>query len=181
MKASALRLLDPFYDQFSVLYRGLVIQFLLNSSFIIKYDVIFDNICYTISSYVSSLMEREGFRLENRVKPFDTAIICYFASFLRILTLLFPAIKVERLTPKHSKIIDTGHVFLYSSTSLIRLTLSILLSSSDTFLLFLPAIVTVPLQITVSSHYHKYIVSSRVGGNGTIHHSDTIATRSWPD
>ena len=93
LKASALRLLDPFYDQFSVLYRGLVIQFLLNSSFIIKYDVIFDNICYTISSYVSSLMEREGFRLENRVKPFDTAIICYFASFLRILTLLFPAIK----------------------------------------------------------------------------------------
>lgn len=93
MKASALRLLDPFYDQFSVLYRGLVIQFLLNSSFIIKYDVIFDNICYTISSYVSSLMGREGFRLENRVKPFDTAIICYFASFLRILTLLFPAIK----------------------------------------------------------------------------------------
>ena len=108
MKASALRLLDPFYDQFSVLYRGLVIQFLLNSSFIIKYDVIFDNICYTISSYVSSLMGREGFRLENRVKPFDTGIICYFASFLRILTLLFPAIKVERLTPKHSKIIDTG-------------------------------------------------------------------------
>ena len=103
-------------------------------------------------------MEREGFRLENRVKPFDTAIICYFASFLRILTLLFPAIKVERLTPKHSKIIDTGHVFLYSSTSLIRLTLSILLSSSDTFLVILPANVTVPLQITVSSHYHKYIV-----------------------
>ena len=65
LKASALRLLDPFYDQFPVLYRGLVIQFLLNSSFIIKYDVIFDNICYTISSYVSSLMEREGFRLEN--------------------------------------------------------------------------------------------------------------------
>lgn len=60
---NALRLLDPFYDQFSVLYRGLVIQFLLNSSFIIKYDVIFDNICYTISSYVSSLMEIEGFRL----------------------------------------------------------------------------------------------------------------------
>lgn len=103
-------------------------------------------------------MEIEGFRLENRVKPFDTAIICYFASFLRILTLLFPAIKVERLTPKHSKIIDTGHVFLYSSTSLIRLTLSILLSSSDTFLVILPANVTVPLQITVSSHYHKYIV-----------------------
>ena len=77
MKASALRLLDPFYDQFSVLYRGLVSQFLLNSSFIIKYDVIFDNICYTISSYVSSLMEREGFRLENRVKPFDTGIICW--------------------------------------------------------------------------------------------------------
>ena len=74
MKASALRLLDPFYDQFSVLYRGLVIQFLLNSSFIIKYDVIFDNICYTISSYVSSLMGREGFRLENRVKPFDQAL-----------------------------------------------------------------------------------------------------------
>ena len=121
------------------------------------------------------------FRLENRVKPFDTAIICYFASFLRILTLLFPAIKVECLTPKHSKIIDTGHVFLYSSTSLIRLTLSILLSSSDTFLVILPANVTVPLQITVSSHYHKYIVSPRVVGNGTIHHSDTIATRSWPD
>ena len=171
MKASALRLLDPFYDQFSVLYRGLVIQFLLNSSFIIKYDVIFDNICYTISSYVSSLMEREGFRLENRVKPFDTAIICYFASFLRILTLLFPAIKVERLTPKHSKIIDTGHVFFYSSTSLIRLTLSILLPSSDTF----------PLQITAPSLYHKYIVSPQVSGNGTIHHSDTIATRSSPD
>ena len=102
-------------------------------------------------------MEIEGFRLENRVKPFDTAIICYFASFLRILTLLFPAIKLERLTPKHSKIIDTAHVFLYSSTSLIRLTLSILLSSSDTFLVILPANVTVPLQITVSSHYHKYI------------------------
>lgn len=77
LKASALRLLGPFYDQFSVLYRGLVIQFLLNSSFIIKYDVIFDNICYTISSYVSSLMDREGFRLENRVKPFDTGIICW--------------------------------------------------------------------------------------------------------
>ena len=39
MKASALRLLDPFYDQFSVLYRGLVIQFLFNSNLIIKYDV----------------------------------------------------------------------------------------------------------------------------------------------
>lgn len=77
LKASSLRLLDPFYDQFSVLYRGLVIQFLLNSSFIIKYDIIFDNFCYTISSYVSSLIEREGFRLENRVKPFDTGIICW--------------------------------------------------------------------------------------------------------
>ena len=126
-------------------------------------------------------MGREGFRLENRVKPFDTGIICYFASFLRILTLLFPAIKVERLMPKHSKIIDTGHVFLYSSTSLIRLTLSIFLPSSDTFLVIPPANVTVPLQIIVSFLYHKYIVSPRVGGNGTIHHSDTIATRSWPD
>ena len=42
----------------------------------------------------------------------------------------------------------------------------------------LPANVTVRLQITVSSLYHKYIVSLRVGGNGTIHHSDTIATKS---
>lgn len=83
--------------------------------------------------------------------------------------------------PKHSKTIDTGHVFLYSSTSLIRLTLSIFLPSSDTFLVIPRANVTVPLQIIVSFLYHKYIVSSRVGGNGTIHHSDTIATRSWPD
>ena len=83
--------------------------------------------------------------------------------------------------PKHSKIIDTGHVFLYSSTSLIRLTLSIFLPSSDTFLVNLPANVTVQLQITASSLYHKYIGSPRVGGNGIIHHSDTIATRSWPD
>ena len=125
-------------------------------------------------------MEIEGFRLENRVKPFDTAIICYFASFLRILTLLFPAIKVERLTPKHSKIIDTAHVFLYSSTSLIRLTLSILLSSSDTFLVILPANVTVLLRITVSSLYHKYIVSPQVDGNGTIHHSEDSITICYP-
>ena len=40
-------------------------------------------------------MEIEGFRLENRVKPFDTAIICYFASFLRILTLLLNSGKLE--------------------------------------------------------------------------------------
>ncbi len=71
--------------------------------------MLFDNI--VIFSYVSPLMRNEGFHQGLRtVKPFDTAI----RLFLRILTLPVSSDKGGRLTPKHSKIIDTQRTFSYT-------------------------------------------------------------------
>ena len=46
------------------------------------------------------------------------------------------------------------------------------------FLVVLPVGAIVQLRIVVPSLYHKYIASPQVGGNGTIHYSNTIAIRS---